>query len=362
MRSVVLKAGAVSLVAALAVGATGCGFGAKPAAKAGAKVTADPSVKGSISVYTSLPEAKAKSYLALFSKEYPNVTVTLVRDSAPALVDKLIKEKSAPVADVVWHTPLTSVQRAAEASALAPYLYHPGQIDAVSGDFRDTDHPDQPLFLGTDARMIGFAVNGSKAGGNGPATLDDLADPKYAGQLVMPSINTDAGYAFVADLIVLMEEAPAWEYLDKVDKNVAYYTDDESAPAKAAADGSAGVGIGFDKSVVDAQNGGNAVNAVFPGPPQLSPWEMDVDALVNKPSPSPVAKTFLDWAISDAAMTAYSDDTPMTSVDIGAGFPSGYPQTPSAQMMEPNDFRWTADNHQKVVAEWMKRYGKKIQK
>lgn len=353
---------AASLCVAVAASAAAC---STAKAKQTAGSAPDPSVKGAITVYTSLAKTQADSYLGVFEKEYPNVRVDLVRDTAPAIAEKLIKEKKTPLADVVWHTPLSSVMAAAEASALAPYAYHPGQLDALSGDFRDADHPDQPLYAGVDARLIALAVNGGvlqQAGASEPKVLDDLADPKFAGQLVLPSINTEAGYALVSNLIVNMDEGPAWEFLDKLDKNVAYYADDEAAPAKAAASGSAGVGISWDTAVVDAQNGGNAVDAVFPGPPQLSPWEMDVDALVRKPTPSDAAKTFLDWAISDPAMAAYAKDTPVTSVAIGQGFPSGYPSDPSQQMMEPNDFNWTADNHAKVVAEWMKRYGKKIKK
>ena len=102
------------------------------------------------------------------------------------------------------------------------------------------------------------------------------------------------------------------------------------------------------------------MTAVFPGLPELSPWELDVDALVSKPAPSAAAKTFLDWAISDAAMNAYAADTPATSVDEGNGLPQGYPAAVSDQLMQPNDFGWTANNHKKVVTEWMKRYGSKI--
>jgi iron(III) transport system substrate-binding protein len=352
---------AVSLCLAIAVAMGGCGH-KKSAHAAGSNVSADPSVRGDVTVYTSLAESQSSKYLVSFRKQYPNVNLTLVSDNPTVLMAKVIKQKKTPVADVIWHTPLSAVTAAEEASALASYSYHPGQYDAVAADYSDGDHPATPLFVGTDAKLIGWAVNTSKTGGAAPQAFADLTDSKYAGQIVAPSINTDAGYTMVASLLSADGDGndEAWAYLDQLDKNVAYYTDDEAAPAQAVADGSAGVGIGFDKQVTDVANSGGSAQAVFPGLPEMSPYEIDVDALVNKPSPSSAAKTFLDWAISDDAMNAYAAETPITSVDQGNGLPQGYPATVSDQLMQNEDFSYSADNHDKIVAEWKKRYGKKI--
>ena len=266
----------VALCVALAVSAAGCKL---PKSKAKKKVStaADTSVQGDVTAYTSMPQDQADKYLAVFKKEYPNVNVTIVSDKPAAIAAKLVKEKKAPVADVVWHTPLSAVTAAEEASALASYSYHPGQIDAVDANWTDGDHPDAPLFTGVDASLLSWAVNSSKTGGNSPATFRDLIDSKYSGMIAAPSINTDAGYTMVASLLSNMDETDGWKYLDQLDKNVTYYSDDQAAPAKDAAGGTVGIGIGFDNAVVAAANSGSGVSAVFPGQPEMSPYDIDVD-------------------------------------------------------------------------------------
>jgi iron(III) transport system substrate-binding protein len=349
---------AVAVGAALVLSLAGCGEDNGPRATAGA--AADPSLKGNLTVYTSLPDDQSGTYLASFKKTYPNVKLKVVQATPGAIADKLIKEKKKPVADVVWHTPLSAVMRAIEASALAQYAYHPGQIDALGGDFVDHDNPSNPYYVGTDLRMVAFAVNTGKTGGAAPATLSDLLDPKYKDQIVAPSIKTDAGYAFVSSLMENKSPENAWQYLADLDKNVSYYTDDEMVAVNDVADGNIGVGLAFDGPIVKTQNDGGTIEAVFPGLPDMSPWEMDVQGLVKKSGSAKVAKAFLDWSISDPAMAAYAVDTPVTGVDTGAEMPSGYPETWTEQLMLPANWSAMAANRAKLVAEWTKRFGKKV--
>lgn len=346
------------VVASLAL--TGCGHKRHRAKKT--TVIADYSVSGTVTVDTSLASEEATRYLDGFRHAYPKVKVALVSASATQTAASIIAHKKAPIADVVWHTPLSAIYAADEAKALMVYAYHPGQIDAVISDYTDPDTPDKPIVTGTDARLIAFAVNPTKMGGASPAGFADLTDPKYKGQIVMPSVNTEAGYNMIASLLSANDESE-WDYFDQLDKNVAYYTTDETSAVEAVKSGSAGVGIGFDPAVVKAANAsGGAVHAVFPGLPDMSPYEIDVDALVATTSPTPAAKAFLDWAISDDAMRLYSADTPITSVDEGKKFPAGYPAAISDQLMQNEDFQYSTENRKTIVAKWMKRYGSKIKK
>jgi iron(III) transport system substrate-binding protein len=249
---------------------------------------------------------------------------------------------------------------AIEATAIAPYAYTAAQLDPVGADY--TDVVDPPMYVGVDARLIGFAVNKAAAGSAVPAAFVDLAAPALKGKVVAPSINTEAGYTMVSNLMVSMGEDVAWPYLDDLNKNIAYYTEDEDAPVAAVASGQAAVGIGWDSAIVAAQTADKGVKAVFPGEPEMSPWTLQVDSLVKKPETSAAAKKFLDWAITVPAMTAYAQDTPIVAIDLGTKLPAGYFADASSQFTTPQDFTYAADNHAKIVAEWMKRYGSKIKK
>lgn len=356
MRKTTFRLVTAILCLMLALSLTGC---RKPGFK-GVTAAADPSVKGSVTVYTSLPSKQADAYLKIFRAQYPNVDVTVVNGSPAQVADKLIKEKKDPKADVVWHTPLSSLMRAIEASAAAPYAYHPGQIDALGGDFVDGITPSNPLWVGTNANLIAFAVNTGASSGSAPKDFTELADPKYKGKIVLPSVKTPAGWALVSALMVSEGEEAVWGRLAELDKNVSHYTDSDAAAIQDVQDGKADVAVVFDGPISAARDAGD-VDIVFPGVPELSPYDIEADALVRKASPSKVAKVFLDWAISDPAMAAYAKATPITAVDQGGGLPSGYPQTFTDQMLQPSDFKWSAENQARVTAEWMKRFGKKVQ-
>lgn len=344
------------LIASLAL--TGCGH--KRHRKKKTTVVADYSVSGTVTVNTSLASEEATRYLRGFARAYPKVKVALVSASATQTAASVIANKKAPIADVVWHTPLSAMYAASEAKALMVYAYHPGQIDAVISDYTDPDTPDKPVVTGTDARLIAFAVNPSKLGGASPGGFADLTDAKYKGQIVMPSVNTETGYCMIASLLSANDESE-WDYFDELDKNVAYYTHDETSAVEAVKSGAVALGVGFDPAVVGAANSsGGGVHAVFPGLPEMSPYEIDVDALIATTSPTPAAKAFLDWAIGDDAMRLYAKNTPITSVDEGKKLPAGYPAVISDQLMQNEDFQYSAENRKAIVAEWMKRYGSRI--
>jgi iron(III) transport system substrate-binding protein len=343
----------------VAVLVSGCGHKTRHAKTA---VAADYSVTGTLTVNTSLPTATATRYLVEFKREYPKVKVALVSAPATQTVASIIANKKAPIADVVWHTPLSALYAAYEAKALMAYAYHPGQIDAVIPYCTDPNTPEKPIVTGTDARVIAFAVNPSKVGGASPPGFAELAESKYKGQIVMPSVNTDAGYNMIASLLSTMDES-AWEYFDQLNANVAYYTTESTLAVDAVKAGTAGIAIGFDPEVVKAANGSSgAIHAVFPGLPDMSPYEVDADGLIATTTPTPAAKAFMEWAISDPAMELYAADTPITSVDQGKKLPAGYPAVVSDQLMQNEDFEFSASNRKRIVAEWMKRYGSKIKK
>lgn len=335
--------------------ATGCGASDEPEAPS---VQADPSVRGDLTVYTSLEPEQADSYLQLFKQAHPNINVNLVSDTPQRITERLIEEKDAPVADVVWHTPLSWLMSASLASVLATYTYPAELFEPVAADYIDPD----TKWIGTNARLIAFAINKDRIKGEPPVVFEQLADSRYKGQFVLPSINTDVGYTMYSSLIVYYDEELAYEVFDAIHKNVQYYTDDPEAALEAVVNGQAGLTIGYDRRVVDLDQQGK-LTAVFPGIPDVSPWELDVNAAVRKEGgPSEPAKRFLEWAISRPAMTAYHKDTPSTAVKVTERPPKGYPEEFETQLMQPVDFEFVSKNRDRIVAEWMKRYGEKIRR
>ncbi len=91
-------------------------------------------------------------------------------------------------------------------------------------------------------------------------------------------------------------------------------------------------------------------------PKEGAGYEMEANSLTKKGKSNAAAKQFLDWAITDEAMSLYAKYFAAVAV---AGFPvpEGLPKDIS-KVVYPNDFEWSAKNRDRILAEWTKRYGK----
>lgn len=94
-------------------------------------------------------------------------------------------------------------------------------------------------------------------------------------------------------------------------------------------------------------------------PTEGSGWDVEANGLIKKAQIKPEAKLFLDWAITDEAMKAYNQNYAIVSVkQDGAPLPEGYSVDPISQLVKL-DLKKAAENRDKVLAEWEKRYATK---
>jgi iron(III) transport system substrate-binding protein len=187
-----------------------------------------------------------------------------------------------------------------------------------------------------------------------PASLNDLLDPVYAGQLAMPNpASSGTGFLTVSAILQTMGEAEGWAYLDKLHRNIARYTHSGSKPCKLAGAGEVAIGISFAYRGFMQKQKGEPVQTVFPA--EGSGWDVEANCLIKKPTIKPAAKTFLDWAISEPVMKAYAQVYPVTAYATGVPIPDGFPKDPEGQLIK-NDFDWAAKNRTRILAEWTNRY------
>jgi iron(III) transport system substrate-binding protein len=85
---------------------------------------------------------------------------------------------------------------------------------------------------------------------------------------------------------------------------------------------------------------------------------MEANALIQKPQIDPASKIFLDWAISADAFKYYSKQFGVIANPAYSNPPDGYPAKPLDQLIK-NNFAWAAENHDRILAEWTRRYGSK---
>ena len=314
-------------------------------------------LRAEVLVYTALEDDELPGYLEKFKAAHPEIVVKIIRDSTGVITAKLLAEKENPQADLVWSVSATSLIVLEKSGLVQPYA--PQGLEQVDPKMRDSANP--PAWVGTKAYMDAFVLNTyEQKAANLPApnSYQDLLDPRYKNQIAMPNpASSGTGYLAVAGILQLMGEEAGWKYLDALDKNMAQYTHSGSKPAKMAAGGEVALGISLCyRASIQTQKGDPV--AIF-YPKEGSGWDVEANALIKKNKINPEAKVFLDWAISQEAMDAYAALFPVTSVKTKVPVPAGYPANPAAQLIKENDLTWGAENRERILAEWTKRYDSK---
>lgn len=320
-----------------------------------------PLFGGEITVYTALEDDQIRPYLTPFQAEHPDIKINLVRNSNGIIAAKIMAEKDNPQADVVWGVAATALMRADKAGILAPYA--PKGLENIGKEFRDAKNSKSPHWVGIDAWETGIVCNTIEAKNKNlpcPKSYADLIDPKYKGLIVMPNpASSGTGFLTISGILQSMGETKGWSYLDKLHANIARYVHSGSKPAKMAGSGETVIGISFMYRGLVQKKKGEPVETFLPK--EGAGWDLEANALVQKKQISPDAKKFLDWAISRSAMVEYQKNYPLithTALRSELPSPEGYPRNPVAGLLK-NDFYWAADNYDRIIAEWSKRYESK---
>lgn len=311
---------------------------------------------GEITVYTALEDEQVTDYLEEFHREYPDITVNVVRESTGIITAKLIAEKDNPQADVVWGTAASSMMVLDDMGGLK--AYEPEGCDRILDKFKS--EKEVPTWVGMDAWETAFVVNTQELEKLGMTPEDivsyqDLLDPRLKGEVVMSNPNSSGtGFLTVSAILQLNGEdsQEGWKYLDQLHENIGQYVHSGSKPAKMAASGECAVGVSFGYAGISQRDKGAPVEVIFPE--EGSGWDLEANALIEKDEINPAAYTFLDWAISDNAMDLYRVNYPIVTVE-NTGAYDGYESNPIDQLID-NDFSWAAQNREDILSEWLEKY------
>lgn len=342
------KVGMLCLVGGLTLLLVACG--AQPAEVSAPEAT-------TITVYTNILPDQVRTYLQDFHARHPGIKVTIVRDTASVLAQRLRAERHAPQADVLWGLAVTHVKQLEWRGMLSPYA--PVGLERVLPQFRDTSSP--PYWVGMDAWMAVLCVNTVELENLGlpmPTTWSDLIKPIYTGKVLMYNpLTTGTGYMTVTAILQIYREVQGWEYLDALHKNIVTYVPANAAPCKLAGAGKVPISISYDLEGVQQKTLGAPLEVIFPT--EKTGWDMEASALIRKLSIKQASKTFLDWSISESAMRAYAQNYSITAVKLDIPVPPGFPANPT-QLLLDRDFPWDTANRERILREWKRRYGSKI--
>lgn len=316
--------------------------------------------KTTLTVYTALETDQIKAYEGGFYRANPNIELKWVRDSTGVITAKLLAEKANPQADVVMGVAASSLALLDSNGMLTPYA--PINLDAIMSVYRDKKNP--PDWWGMDvwgATICFNTVEAQKKGIPKPETWKDLTKPIYKGQIVMPNpASSGTGYFDVTAWLTLWGDdngkGGGWKYMDALHQNIAQYTHSGSKPCNMAASGEYVMGISFEYRANANKAKGAPIDLVFPK--EGLGWDLEAFGIMKGTKNLDAAKKLADWASSKDAMQLYGKNFAITA-QPGVASPLANIPADYEKRLVKMDFKSAADNRERVLAEWNKRYDAK---
>ncbi len=179
---------------------------AAAAAPTAAKPTAPPPAE--ITIYTTRAEALFKPVIDAFTAAHPSIKATVLTGTDATLGTRLIEEKANPRADVYINADTLAAIDLSEKGLFAP---NPSRtVGAVAEAYRETDGRWVSLTL--RARTIMFNTNLVKPEER-PASVFDLIDPKWKGQIGAADSRNGAMLASLVAIGALQGDAKTEEFV-----------------------------------------------------------------------------------------------------------------------------------------------------
>jgi iron(III) transport system substrate-binding protein len=310
--------------------------------------------KTKVTVYTALENDQLAPFKASIEKAVPEVEVVWVRDSTGVITARFLAEKDNPRADMVMGLAASSLLMFEKANLLE--TYKPAGADALKPVFRDGKEP--YTWTGMDAYLGVVCYNTAEAKGVAvPSSWKDLLNPAFKGKIVMPHpASSGTGYLMVAGWLQSMGEAEGWKFMDGLHENIGAYLHSGSAPCVQAARGERTIGLALDMRGASEKSKGAPIEVVIPK--EGVGWEMEASAIVKGSKNLALAKKIADWSTTKDANELYSKTYAIVAAPGVGTKPANYPANAEAGMIK-NDLGWMADNRDRVLAEWSKRYESK---
>ncbi|MBW1972576.1 MAG: iron ABC transporter substrate-binding protein [Deltaproteobacteria bacterium] len=308
--------------------------------------------KKKLVVYTSLETDEAIEYMKIAKKDLPDIDIKWIRLSTGELGARMLAERNNPQADCIWGWAVTNMEQFIPKGLLVPYK--PKGLERIPARFKDP----KGYWVAIDLYAAAFVINTKELAKRKlpmPHSWADLTKPVYKGLVIMPNpASSGTGYLQVSSILQMFGakegKEDGWEFLKKLDKNIGQYIKSGSKPAKLTAAGEYVIGCSFAFVYSQLKKRGFPVALQFPA--EGAGYELEANALLKGAKHPKEAKRFLDWAISDNAMRAYSKFKLGVTLP-GIPGPKDLPPLSSIKLY-PMDFKWSAAHRDQILEKWQK--------
>ena len=315
-------------------------------------------VAGELTIYSSTEGDSLKTFAARFSKAHSDIKVNWVRDSTGVIQARAMAEKDNPRHDVFFGHAASNLLTLDALNLFLPY--RPVGLEKLDEKFRDKrDPPHWTGLWGFGAAICFNTIEAKKKNIPPPEKWDDLTQPIYKGQIVMPNpASSGTGFLNVSGWLQMMGKDKAWEFMDGLHQNIASYSHSGSKPCEQAAAGEYVIGISLPLRGANLKTMGAPIEVIIPT--DGIGWEMQGVSIMKTTKNQADAKTFVDWAVSEDAMEAYAGMVEVVAYPVKTPRRENMPAEVASRMIN-NDFAWAAANKAALLDEWRKRFDAKTE-
>ncbi|AOM83503.1 ABC transporter substrate-binding protein [Salisediminibacterium beveridgei] len=298
-----------------------------------------------VELYTHNDETEMQAFASALEEE-TGVNIDILRMSSEEAWSRIDAEYPDVGADMQWGM-LHSFALIAEEQDMLESYDSPTWED-VPDEFKDPDGK----WYGWSYWFNVLAINDDlldELGLDKPESWDDLLDPQYEGEIVLPDPGTSGtAFLFVSAIMQIMGEEEGWAYLEQLDENVGQYSQSGSAPAQMVAQGEYAIGITWDQAVFDRMDEGYPITPVVPE--EGVGFDLDVAWIFKDAENKEAAKKVIDFIGSDEGMELASEYRSMVTK----------PGMSADLDFDPNfidyDAVWAADNRERIMQEYQEKF------
>lgn len=309
-------------LAAAVLGASLTGCQRKPAETTAAETTAAEITKAETEASSEAETTKAETEAAEKPYEGTTLNVMLAYGGAEAAFDAFTEKTGIKVEYVEISTGKALAQLQAENGNTTADIWFGGGVDsyisatdlgyleqyvspeaeAINPAYSDADG----YWTGLALVPAGFLVNNdvlAEKNLEAPKTWEDLADPKYKGEIIMasPAIS-GTQYAILNGTIQAYGEEKGWEVWKGINENVDFYAQGGGEPGPKCAAGEFGIAVLAMTGGTFAMEDEYPVTAVYPE--DMIPWTPAPIAIFKNSQNKDAAKVFVDYFLSKEGQEA----------------------------------------------------------
>ncbi len=222
--------------------------------------TSCSSNEDAVVIFSSMEQNSEDALKAQLKEKFPDIPVRIQHLSTGNNTAKIKAEGENTEADIVLGLETPSMLKIADRFAtLDEYTK-----DQYADPSMITDDRIRPWEVFEGAILVNTEVL-KEHGLPEPKTYEDLLNPAYKGMIAMPSPKTSStAYMFLNSWVKTMGEDGAFDYVDKLQKNIKQFTESGSGPVNMLKQGEIAVGLGIAYLAADQITQGVPLKIIAP--------------------------------------------------------------------------------------------------